>query len=161
MCHDPHHQESGTDVMMYSIVYYLGDVTVWITTSNDVMSAEVKNLTDAPNFGVGTKEHTFNGLKTALEHADQHNFIFLFFDGNGDITEDEKLKQEIINLRDMTHSKIFFLLASLQNNLGNKISKFEDIGKVIDIEQHSKETTIENIMNALGELEICMDSIPS
>ena len=27
--------------------------------------------------------------------------------------EDEKLKQEIINLRDMTHSKIFFLLASL------------------------------------------------
>ena len=155
MCHGPHHQDNDTEVDMYSMLDYLDYVTVWNTTSHDEMSAKVENLIDEAHFGNGSKELTFKGLKTALELKDEHNFICVFSDEVGEDTNDETLKQEIINLRDTTKSKIFFFLIPFKETVENMKPNLKDIGEVIDIESHNKEETLEIIMKALGESEIC------
>jgi len=156
-------KDTQSDVKMYTLIDYLENVEIRLETpSNDKMSAAVKDLINAPYFGNGTFEKTFHGLKEALKQSDEHNFICLFSDEVGSDTESpesEKLKQEIINLRDTTESKIFFLMRPYQGNFGTMESIFKDIGQVIDIESHDKEETLANIMKALRESEICTPTI--
>ena len=139
---------------------YLTKVEVVLTTeSNAKMSEAVENLPSQEDFGQGSNELTFSGLKAALEQAKRHNFICLFSDEAGDDVGNLTLKKDIIDLRVKTKSKIFLFLRPInQQTLQTMKNNFEDIGKVFDIENLNQNDTLALVMEALKDSEICLHS---
>ena len=145
---------------------YVDDVEVQHQDeSNEKMQEAVNTISNQRTFGEGYDEQTFLGLLTALQQAQKHNFIVLFSDEPGNVT-DQAIKQEVIELTEKSESKIFFLMRPHDNKRNNQSreeswadmkSNFDDIGTVIDIETHNEDWTISEIIQELILSEICLD----
>ena len=57
----------------------------------------------------GVKELTFKGLKHALENVSRNAFVCVWTDAIGDDTNNETLKDEILDLKNSTQSEIFIM----------------------------------------------------
>ena len=147
------------------MISYVDEVEVRNQTeSNEEMWNAVNTMDEKPGFGEGHDEQTFLGLRTALEQANEHNFIVLFSDEPGNVT-DLAIKQEVIDLKEKTESKIFFLVRPHANKRNNQTQEesldsmklnFNEIGTVIDITMHDKEETLTQIIEELTKSQICL-----
>ena len=112
---------------------------------------------------LGSDEQTYLGLKTALTMADERNFVVVFSDEPGNVT-DLALKEEVIALTKSTKSKVFFLMRPHARQNGPKSPEealqemkdnFDEIGTVIDIENHNLQETLNQIIDELNNSDIC------
>ena len=133
--------------------------------SNDKMWDAVNTISDQPKFGEGFDEQTFLGLLKALQQAEKHNFIVLFSDEPGNVT-DQTIRQEVIDLKEKTKSTIFFLMRPHANTRNNQTLEqswedmkrnFDDLGTVINMENHNERETLTEIIQELIKSEVCLD----
>ena len=133
------------------------------TPSNNDMLDELNNMIERESFSKGADEQTYLGLKRALTMATERNFVVVFSDEPGNVT-DTDLKQEVIDLVKDTNSKVFFLMRphkidngpnSPEEALQEMKDNFDEIGTVIDIDNHNTQETLTQIIYELNKSQIC------
>ena len=148
------------------MVTYVEEVKAGFTTPHNAEMLEELNLMIERDSFINSKgrdEQTYLGLKKALTRADERNFVVVFSDEPGNVT-DSDLKKEVIDLTKNTNSKVFFLMRphkttngpqSPEEALQEMKDNFDEIGTVIDIEHHNPEETLDQILDELVKSQIC------